>query len=109
MNAPDPLPRQLAPLIDDLAAVIARYPNVTGREFVQAAMQVAEAYFESSDLPTLIDVDELGAALRTELNRSANGFSTLPAEPRERMRLRRASSCSGSAWSSSATPTAGSS
>ena len=58
-------------LENDLAAVIARHPRLTGREFVAACIHAAEAYFEATDLPSLVDAEQLLAAfaegLREEL------------------------------------------
>lgn len=40
----------------DLAALLARHPDVGGRQFVAACLTVAEAYFEPDDLPILAGV-----------------------------------------------------
>lgn len=53
----------------DLAALVAKYPNMTGREFVAAALNVAEGYFEADDLPCLMDIRDFAEGLRRELSR----------------------------------------
>ena len=50
-----------------LAALVAKHSDLTGREFVEACLRVAEGYFEPGDLPTLIDADALAAELRRQL------------------------------------------
>ncbi len=54
-------------LESELAALIAKHGDLTGREFVDCALRVADAYFESDDLPVLADVGELADALRQGL------------------------------------------
>lgn len=51
----------------DLSALVARYGSLTGRQFVAAALRVAEGFFERDDLPALADVRELADALRRGL------------------------------------------
>ena len=52
-----------AELEHDLALLIAKH-DVPGRQFVAAALCVAEGYYEADDLPPLADVGELADALR---------------------------------------------
>lgn len=40
----------------DLAALLARHSDATGREWVETCLRVAEGYFESDDLPILAGV-----------------------------------------------------
>jgi len=47
----------------DMSLLLAKH-DCTGREFVAAALRVAEGYFERGDLPALADVGELAEALR---------------------------------------------
>jgi len=54
----------MSSLEHDLALLIHRYPTLTGREFVETALRVAEAYFAQDELPTLVDAGELAEALR---------------------------------------------
>ena len=52
----------------EMAALIAKHGDLSGRGFVDCALRVAEGYFEPTELPMLADVGEfaemLSAALR---------------------------------------------
>ena len=54
----------------DLALLVAKH-DVSGRQFVAAALCVAEGFYQADDLPALADVGELADALRRGFARHA--------------------------------------
>lgn len=50
-------------LVADLAELVARH-DVSGREFVEACLRVAEGYYPPDDLPPMLSVPQLLESLR---------------------------------------------